>query len=86
MIAESLIKNNKITIPNEILKKIGKNGNIAKWDINDKGKIEIEIIEIPKECIELSEELDELNDEIERGEGVTLTTEELAKKLGVDYQ
>jgi hypothetical protein len=66
--------------------KIGKNGNISKWNNNNKGKIEIEIMEIPKECTELSEELDELNYEIERGEGLTLTTDELAKKLGVDYQ
>ena len=85
MLAESFIKNNKTIIPKEVLKKLGKKGNVLQWNVNKEGKIEIDIAEIPQECIKLSEELDKLNAEIERGDGVTITTEELAKKLGVDY-
>jgi hypothetical protein len=70
-----------------IIKRAEKENKDEKDILNKILEKGLETIEIEEKhnCEALAKELDELNSEIEKGECITITTKELAKKLGVDY-
>ena len=94
MMGKTSIKNNKTVIPKIILKKFGaEEGDIIRWDINDDGKIELEIDEGELSIDEVAEELgmtpEELVNDLKEAEedfkeGRSIAMDDLLKELGVD--
>ena len=77
---ETEITDNKIIIPPEILKMIGKSQNIIQWEINDDGRINLKFKEMPTECEELIERVEKTKMEIKQGHYIKGDAETLAKR------
>jgi len=80
-VINDLLKDKKLLIPEELLRKISTDNSNFEWEINEEGNLELK--PIPKECVKLAKRLDDAREELNSGNYINGDVNTLAKRYGL---